>query len=114
MHPHKGIVVGTVAVTRGSRVPLLNDGLLVVVVEIGHRMDINRYRIRLVTGQPLPCVGNQFYSKFSAKTSAARLLPVGGVPHCVLTAGNEELISRSLKVGGNEALAIGSMTEMRT
>ena len=38
----QNIVIGTVAITRGSRVPILNDGLLVVVVQIGHRMDINR------------------------------------------------------------------------
>lgn len=113
MHQHKGIVVGTVAVTRGSRVPVLNDGLLVVVVDIGHRMDFNRYRIRLVTGQPLPCVGNHFYNRLSAKISAARLLPIDDFPHAPLTAAKQELISRSLRAGGRETLARDSMTEMR-
>lgn len=115
MQQHKRIVIGTVAVTRGSRVPILNDGLLVVVVQVGHRMDINRYRIQLVTGQPLPRVGNQFYKQRTAKISAARLLPVDDAPHEPPSAGTQAMIDRALRAGGREMLASCTMaTEMRS
>lgn len=115
MQKHKCIVIGTVTVTCGSCVPTLNDGLLVVVVHIGHRMDINRYRIRSLTGEPLPYVGNQFYRLLTAKISAARLLPVDDAPHEPLTVRNQAMIQRALRVGGHEMLAIGDMMmEMRS
>jgi hypothetical protein len=109
MKQQQKIVVGTVAITRGSRVPILNDGLLVVVVQIGHRMDINRYRIQSVTGQPLPRVGNQFYKQRTAKISAARLLPVYDAPHEPLSTGTKAMIDRALRAGGRETLASGTM-----
>ena len=115
MQQKQEIVIGTVAMTRGSRVPILNDGLLVVVVQVGHRMDINRHRIQLITGQPLPCVGGKFYKQRIAKISAARLLPVDDAPHEPLTVRNQAMIQRALRVGGHEMLAIGDMMmEMRS
>lgn len=102
------IVVGTVAITRGSRVPILNDGLLVVVAKVGHRMDINRYRIQSVTGQPLPRVGNQFYKQRTAKISAARLLPADDGPHEPPGASTKAMIDRALRAG-RDTLASGTM-----
>ena len=103
------IVVGTVAITRGSRVPILNDGLLVVVVQIGHRMDINRYRIQSVTGQPLPRVGKDFFKQRTAKISAARLLPVDDAPHEPPGVGILTLIRRAHKAAGRDTLASATM-----
>ena len=103
----KQIMVGTVAITCGSRVPILNNGLLVVVVQVGHRLDINRFRIRLVTGEPLPKVGDQFYKKRSAKISAARLILVDDAPHGPLDATVLAMIDRAWRAGGQETLASG-------
>jgi hypothetical protein len=72
----KEIKVGTVAITCGSNWPLLNDGLLVVVTAVGHRMDPSRYTIKRVDGQLLPLVGGEFYKAMTAKISGARLIPV--------------------------------------
>ena len=114
MHQHKCIVVGTLAVTCGSRVPILNDGLLVVVVHIRHRMDINRYRTRSVTGEPLPYAGNQFYRMLTAKTCAARLLPVDRVPRSTRDDASDAVVAHSLSAGNREALAIGDMMEIQS
>ena len=72
----KEIKVGTVAITCGSRVPKLNDGLLVVVTFVGHRMDPNRYTIRRVDGQTMPLVGTDLHKVKTAKISGARLIPI--------------------------------------
>lgn len=69
------INVGTIAITRGSKVPLINDGVLVVVVAVGHRMNPNRYTIRRVDGQFLGLVSGAFYKHSTALISAARLIP---------------------------------------
>lgn len=74
----KEIKAGTVAITCGSRVPKLNDGLLVVVTFVGHRMNPNRYTIRRVDGQPMPLVGTEYHKVKSCKISGARLIPVDG------------------------------------
>ncbi|MCW5587262.1 MAG: hypothetical protein KIS75_14105 [Chromatiales bacterium] len=107
----KKIVVGTVAITRGSRVPILNNGLLVVVVHVGHRMDINRYRIRLLTGAPFPQVDDLFYKMLTAKISAARLLPIDDTPHEQPSVATLTMIERARRAGGHEVLANSAMAE---
>jgi hypothetical protein len=109
MMQQQQIVVGTVAITRGSRVPILNDGLLVVVVQVGHRMDINRYLIRLITGQAFPCVGRDFYKHRTAKISAARLQAVDDEPNEPPSSGNLAKIRRAHKADGRELLANATM-----
>ena len=76
---HQQIGVGTVAITRGSRAPILNDGLLVVVTNVGHFMNPNRYSIQQVTGEPFPLVGNDFYKHRRARITGTRLVPIEGV-----------------------------------
>jgi hypothetical protein len=71
------IKVGTVAFTRGSRVPVVNDNLLVVVAAIlGPDSAPNRFLIRRVDGMAFGMVSGRWYTDINARVSADRLVPV--------------------------------------
>jgi hypothetical protein len=78
---YRPIGIGTICITRGSKVPIVNDGLLVVVTAIrpasqGGLRAPYPLQIQRVDGQPLGLVGKEWFKHQKAWIQGWRLIPI--------------------------------------